>query len=168
MIRRPPRSTLFPYTTLFRSKIEDNEQQYYFSDEEENVVEDVLSDEDDISFHIIDDPYFKRISEAQAMQALVRDFQAIIPETYRPSYDLQSFHEAIEDRVADIFSRELLRLGGIKERVVFYATMKKVEEDGEIKYISRHYKNDTLQIISQTDVEEFVEKSIDEVKDQIE
>src|SRR2546427_1086061 len=26
MIRRPPRSTLFPYTTLFRSRLEDNEQ----------------------------------------------------------------------------------------------------------------------------------------------
>src|SRR3712207_8597280 len=24
MIRRPPRSTLFPYTTLFRSRVEDN------------------------------------------------------------------------------------------------------------------------------------------------
>src|SRR5256885_9638214 len=26
MIRRPPRSTLFPYTTLFRSQIEHNDQ----------------------------------------------------------------------------------------------------------------------------------------------
>src|SRR3712207_7609857 len=25
MIRRPPRSTLFPYTTLFRSRLKDNE-----------------------------------------------------------------------------------------------------------------------------------------------
>src|SRR3712207_8871209 len=28
MIRRPPRSTLFPYTTLFRSGIEVNDSQY--------------------------------------------------------------------------------------------------------------------------------------------
>src|SRR2546430_6239774 len=27
MIRRPPRSTLFPYTTLFRSKIRDHEHE---------------------------------------------------------------------------------------------------------------------------------------------
>src|SRR5258708_15797196 len=27
MIRRPPRSTLFPYTTLFRSVVEDDERQ---------------------------------------------------------------------------------------------------------------------------------------------
>src|SRR3712207_8746411 len=29
MIRRPPRSTLFPYTTLFRSKLADETQQTY-------------------------------------------------------------------------------------------------------------------------------------------
>src|SRR3712207_8198616 len=28
MIRRPPRSTLFPYTTLFRSTVEDNRGQF--------------------------------------------------------------------------------------------------------------------------------------------
>src|SRR2546430_8737505 len=28
MIRRPPRSTLFPYTTLFRSEVETNQQMY--------------------------------------------------------------------------------------------------------------------------------------------
>src|SRR5260221_8837953 len=28
MIRRPPRSTLFPYTTLFRSRIRQDEQQH--------------------------------------------------------------------------------------------------------------------------------------------
>src|SRR2546430_13502831 len=27
MIRRPPRSTLFPYTTLFRSEVQEKEQQ---------------------------------------------------------------------------------------------------------------------------------------------
>src|SRR2546430_12433174 len=29
MIRRPPRSTLFPYTTLFRSKVETNVAKFY-------------------------------------------------------------------------------------------------------------------------------------------
>src|SRR5690242_20843966 len=28
MLRRPPRSTLFPYTTLFRSKAQDPDRQY--------------------------------------------------------------------------------------------------------------------------------------------
>src|SRR2546430_8052660 len=31
MIRRPPRSTLFPYTTLFRSIISPNHPAYYFT-----------------------------------------------------------------------------------------------------------------------------------------
>src|SRR2546426_9317030 len=31
MIRRPPRSTLFPYTTLFRSKRESSERQNQFA-----------------------------------------------------------------------------------------------------------------------------------------
>ena len=92
---------------------------YYFSNEEENVSEDMSFDEEDISFHIIDDPYFKRVSEAQALQALVRDYQAIIPETYRLSYDLQLFHKAIKDKIVDIFSRELLQLGGIKKELSF-------------------------------------------------
>src|SRR2546430_5433404 len=30
MIRRPPRSTLFPYTTLFRSEIRDSSQSAYY------------------------------------------------------------------------------------------------------------------------------------------
>src|SRR3712207_7066774 len=39
MIRRPPRSTLFPYTTLFRSKNPDNQEEL----EEENDVSDTPS-----------------------------------------------------------------------------------------------------------------------------
>src|SRR3712207_5527421 len=35
MIRRPPRSTLFPYTTLFRSKVGD---EYAYSDKERDAV----------------------------------------------------------------------------------------------------------------------------------
>src|SRR3712207_9444869 len=32
MIRRPPRSTLFPYTTLFRSEIDERTDEFCFSD----------------------------------------------------------------------------------------------------------------------------------------
>src|SRR3712207_9155473 len=31
MIRRPPRSTLFPYTTLFRSPVEDRERLHHWT-----------------------------------------------------------------------------------------------------------------------------------------
>src|SRR5437588_5227750 len=33
MIRRPPRSTLFPYTTLFRSQIAQHDYRYYVLDD---------------------------------------------------------------------------------------------------------------------------------------
>src|SRR3989454_5249732 len=38
MIRRPPRSTLFPYTTLFRSKIAD-----FYEEEVDAAVKDLLT-----------------------------------------------------------------------------------------------------------------------------
>src|SRR3712207_7918607 len=39
MIRRPPRSTLFPYTTLFRSQLEQTRQRIF------EAVSDVLADD---------------------------------------------------------------------------------------------------------------------------
>src|SRR3712207_8891992 len=48
MIRRPPRSTLFPYTTLFRSKYDPRERKYHVEHEHmspelgRRVVEDSL------------------------------------------------------------------------------------------------------------------------------
>src|SRR3712207_8446315 len=39
MIRRPPRSTLFPYTTLFRSKAEEQRAEYL----ERKVIEEELT-----------------------------------------------------------------------------------------------------------------------------
>src|SRR3712207_9107439 len=40
MIRRPPRSTLFPYTTLFRSNMSGDAEQGYFVD---GLVEDITT-----------------------------------------------------------------------------------------------------------------------------
>src|SRR3712207_6877003 len=38
MIRRPPRSTLFPYTTLFRSRAEDRDPQHLAAARGQHVV----------------------------------------------------------------------------------------------------------------------------------
>src|SRR3989442_15146047 len=49
MIRRPPRSTLFPYTTLFRSAAADESRQREAEDghdREQRVAEGVLADHD--------------------------------------------------------------------------------------------------------------------------
>src|SRR2546430_9110611 len=48
MIRRPPRSTLFPYTTLFRSSREDREKMALFC----NVSKDCVIEEKDKDFSI--------------------------------------------------------------------------------------------------------------------
>src|SRR5690554_7164928 len=48
MIRRPPRSTLFPYTTLFRSRVEkypENEKYSYTVDDRVDVDFDISKEE---------------------------------------------------------------------------------------------------------------------------
>src|SRR2546425_13275699 len=42
MIRRPPRSTLFPYTTLFRSMVADKDQQFYHEGNSEAFAPEVV------------------------------------------------------------------------------------------------------------------------------
>src|SRR3712207_6147499 len=48
MIRRPPRSTLFPYTTLFRSEILGKADAEYGSGFEQDVLSNVVSREADV------------------------------------------------------------------------------------------------------------------------
>src|SRR2546427_9387812 len=45
MIRRPPRSTLFPYTTLFRSRLEDDESVEQSHREHEHEVDPVQEED---------------------------------------------------------------------------------------------------------------------------
>src|SRR3712207_9110760 len=47
MIRRPPRSTLFPYTTLFRSRddVEDREDEHRHREEHEQHAQQAADDE---------------------------------------------------------------------------------------------------------------------------
>src|SRR5260370_17406603 len=51
MIRRPPRSTLFPYTTLFRSDVEALLEQFLVAGGERAALRSVNQrDEDDVAF----------------------------------------------------------------------------------------------------------------------
>src|SRR3712207_6921185 len=45
MIRRPPRSTLFPYTTLFRSSLSDYASVHYLINHEQFPLTDELQDQ---------------------------------------------------------------------------------------------------------------------------
>src|SRR3712207_8021557 len=69
MIRRPPRSTLFPYTTLFRSPVGTYQQFAY------NLGQTVLRSESESHFLPADWPTFARseehTSELQSRQYLV-------------------------------------------------------------------------------------------------
>src|SRR3712207_7059354 len=77
MIRRPPRSTLFPYTTLFRSTVETIDEklkeltEMLLSDQKENL--DIASSIDEITGLLVD--IYKRseehTSELQSRQYLV-------------------------------------------------------------------------------------------------
>src|SRR2546427_6540778 len=49
MIRRPPRSTLFPYTTLFRSEVEDAPAVMRQNDEAEEQVESGRGNDEEIA-----------------------------------------------------------------------------------------------------------------------
>src|SRR3712207_8294577 len=44
MIRRPPRSTLFPYTTLFRSRLGVDRRRRFIQDEDRRILEEGARD----------------------------------------------------------------------------------------------------------------------------
>src|SRR2546430_8713694 len=73
MIRRPPRSTLFPYTTLFRSKVKsrlDANQREYVLREQLRVIRQELG-EDDGDDELTDLRSEEHTSELQSQSNLV-------------------------------------------------------------------------------------------------
>src|SRR3989449_9397468 len=83
MIRRPPRSTLFPYTTLFRSR-----QAPWSNEAEQAVLGAMLLDQDAAlqAAELLDDTMFYREGHRllfRAMVALVERGDVIDPVTLR-------------------------------------------------------------------------------------
>src|SRR5471030_2316999 len=70
MIRRPPRSTLFPYTTLFRSK----EMYGRVADAHKRVKETLAAELDDLTHEQVieepDDPMMRTAASARMLTAL--------------------------------------------------------------------------------------------------
>src|SRR2546430_6707615 len=63
MIRRPPRSTLFPYTTLFRSFANESEDEDEGEDEdedEEKVIDSDRSDNENVDVIQLQNPKIRR------------------------------------------------------------------------------------------------------------
>src|SRR2546427_4147711 len=73
MIRRPPRSTLFPYTTLFRSQRLGPAPQVYASRDtaDRDDVSGPLSVDAGAGFHSLDDRSEEHTSELQSQSNLV-------------------------------------------------------------------------------------------------
>src|SRR3712207_7810337 len=53
MIRRPPRSTLFPYTTLFRSHHQDSQRQQPGLLAHQDVLPVPLEDDEEVAVHVV-------------------------------------------------------------------------------------------------------------------
>src|SRR2546422_2012598 len=71
MIRRPPRSTLFPYTTLFRSILFHKHRFDVFTNENVPVVLDVLRPDDIVLYGVATDRSEEHTSELQSRLHLV-------------------------------------------------------------------------------------------------
>src|SRR2546430_288746 len=82
-------------------------------------------EEDKIIFRRIEDPAPKRIVETRRIsdQGLCVDHLAIIPETYPYREDPLAMFEDVEDQISDVYRKELVRLGGIKTKIVLIAHM---------------------------------------------
>src|SRR5690554_3582252 len=88
MIRRPPRSTLFPYTTLFRSDAEEAYQDAI--DERDNVLSDGLVDE------------AERASVEQAVADAEAAKQAAQDKVNDLTSDVQMQKDALQGRLDDL------------------------------------------------------------------
>ncbi|CAG8674731.1 14574_t:CDS:2, partial [Racocetra fulgida] len=119
-------------------------------DSEPNDSEYDTADEDpDVYFEKIKDPYINRISEAEKFN--------------------EGFFESIEEKIANVYKRELALKGGLKVRIVLYAYMKKIKpETPEPKYKTFPFKHETIEIIREDRINATIEKGYNEIIDQIE
>ena len=100
----------------------DNEKDSEPSDSEYYTAE----EEPDIHFEKIKDPYINRIAEAGKFnEGEVCDYYAFVPKGYYAENEPLGFFESIEEKIANVYKRELALKGGLKVRIVLYAYMKK-------------------------------------------
>src|SRR3712207_7437425 len=90
MIRRPPRSTLFPYTTLFRSRAEHGD-------------DDLVAGEDDVLDAVFRDDVRERLDDLLGVLHVV--VLGVAPEAHlRPPADLRRS----EEHTSELQSRQYL------------------------------------------------------------
>ena len=91
---------------------------------------DTAEEEPDIHFEKIKDPYINRIAEAGKFnEGEVCDYYAFVPKGYYAENEPLGFFESIEEKIANVYKRELALKGGLKVRIVLYAYMKKIKPE---------------------------------------
>src|SRR3712207_8298791 len=98
MIRRPPRSTLFPYTTLFRSTISRSDTYPYVDVREDDVA---MGHEATVS-RVSDDQLFylmsRGLTEDEAMAMVVRGFVEPIARELPMEYRSEEHTSELQSR----------------------------------------------------------------------
>ncbi|CAJ0626785.1 3504_t:CDS:1 [Entrophospora sp. SA101] len=144
----------------------DNEKDSEPSDSEYDTAE----EEPDIHFEKIKDPYINRIAEARKFnEGEVCDYYAFVPKGYYAEGEPLAFFESIEEKIADIYKKELVLKGGLKVRIVLIAYMKKITPSSqEPIYKTFPFKHETIEIIREDRINATIEKGYNENIDQIE
>ncbi|CAG8637766.1 6932_t:CDS:1, partial [Diversispora eburnea] len=131
---------------------------------------DTADEDPNIYFEKIKNPYINRISETEKFnEGEVCDYYAFVPKGYYAENEPLGFFESIEEKITNVYKRELGLKGGLKVRIVLYANMKKIKpETPEPIYKTFPFKHETIEIIREDRINATIEKGYNEIIDQIE
>ncbi|CAG8718890.1 3405_t:CDS:2, partial [Dentiscutata heterogama] len=131
---------------------------------------DTAEEDPDVYFEKINDLYINRITETEKFnEDEVCDYYAFVPKEYYAEGEPLAFFESIEEKIENIYKKELTLKGGLKVRIVLYAYMKKIEpETQEPKYKTFLFKHETIEVIREDRINATIEKGYNEIIDQIE
>ncbi|CAG8746244.1 15015_t:CDS:2, partial [Dentiscutata heterogama] len=140
----------------------DNKKDSEPSDSEYDTAE----EEPDIHFEKIIDFYINRITKAEKLnEGKVCDYYAFIPKGYYAENEPLGFFESIEEKIVNVYKRELALKGGLKIRIVFNAYMKKIKlEIPKPIYKTFPFKHETIEIIREDQINATIEKDIMKLK----
>ena len=97
------------------------------------------------------------------------DYYAFVPKGYYAEGEPLAFFESIEEKIINVYKRELSLKGGLKVRIVLIAYMKKIKpETPDPIYNSFPFKHETIEIIREDRINTTIEKGYNEIIDQIE
>ncbi|CAG8620566.1 8864_t:CDS:1, partial [Ambispora gerdemannii] len=131
---------------------------------------DTADEESNVYFEKNNDPYINRITETEKFnEGEVCDYYAFVPKEYYAENEPLGFFESIEEKIADVYKRELGLKSGLKVRIMLNAKMKKIKpETQEPKYKTFPFKHETIEIIRKDRIGTVIEKGYNEIIDQIE